>query len=145
MALTLSDIRNALQNKSPITSGSLTLSLARTVLGYDQLANTNTFLSTLASDGPFMLIGGGSLIGQVGDNLSGGNGSRYRVRAELWIGITRSSDNTLRDIETFVKAITDAWYTYVPVENITFDEPVISTERNPAIVKYTITAEVTGC
>jgi len=112
---------------------------------YGSSATTYSPIGATNTTGPYLVIDGGSLIGQVGDNLSGGNGSRYRIRGQLWIGIARSSDNDLQNVEALAKAVVDAWYTYVPVENVTFDEPVVSTERNPAIVKYTITAEATGC
>jgi len=145
MALTLPTIRAALQAKSPITGGGFTLSLARTVLGYIHLASNNTLLADLASSGPYMVIHEGALLGPLNTEVAGGGGSRYTLTAELYIGVTRSSDYDFSNSGALVKAIVDAWYTYAAVETVTVDEPDVSTDRNPVVIKYTFTAEAIGC
>ena len=128
----------ALAGTGSITGGGFTLTSARCVLGYDDLALNNTFLASLVTDGPYLSIRRAILSGY---NPAESALGRYIVPCDIWIGAARETDNTLVNIETFVEAIKTAWNIYW----LDWEYDPIDDKANPLICHYVITASTLAC
>ena len=121
-----------------VTGGGFTLTAARTVLGYDDLALNNTFLASLVTDGPYLSIRRAILSGYSPAEVAVG---RYIVPCDLWIGFARETDNTLVNIETFVEAIKTEWAGFW----LDWEYDQLDIKNSVAICHYVITAQTLAC
>ena len=139
MASELYAIRTALKSgANGLVAGGFTLTAARTVLGYDELAANNTFLGDLITDGPYLLIGDGELVGRSALDRT----ALYRVNCHLYFGIARDADNDFTNILTFLAALKNQ-ATWLETD-LSWSRAKIAVLKAPAIVHYEITAEVRG-
>lgn len=126
------DIRQALQTAAQgVTGGGYTLTSARVILGYDDLALNNTYRASLATDGPLMAIRRARLLGN--DPTKPAHAS-YQVPVDLWIGVARATDQTFVNEETLVEAVKTAWARYW----IEWDYDPLDVSANPAVAHYMI-------
>lgn len=123
----------SLAGTGSIAGGGFTLSSARCVMGYDDLALNNTFRATLLTDGPYLSIRRATLSGY---NPGVPTDGRYIVPCDLWIAAARGTDDTMVNIETFVEAIKTAWARYW----LEWDYDPIDDKADPMIIHYVITA-----
>ena len=120
-----------------VTAGSLNTTSNRCGLGYKATAPD---LDTLASDGPYMNVGAGGRPERDIINLK----STWRIPVDLWIGLTRSSDQTMANPESYVCALADAWEALGHV-TVTWDVPEINADKNPLILHYQFEVSVLSC
>lgn len=128
----------ALAGTGSVAGGGFTLTAARCVLGYDDLALNNTFLASLVTDGPYMSIRRAILVGY---NPAEPAAGRYVVPVDVWIGAARETDNTLVNIETFIEAIKTEWAGYW----MDWEYDPIDDKNSVMIVHYVITAQTLAC
>ena len=127
----------ALAGTGAVIGGGYTLTAARVVLGYDDLALNNTFLASLQTDGPYLLIGAGELTEYVAPRRI----ANYSVPCDLWIGIARETDNDFLNVEKLLDAIKVAWAGY----DQSWLRSPLDVNKNPVPVHYRYVASRIGC
>jgi hypothetical protein len=123
-----------------ISGGGYTLTSARCVLGFKPLAGNAAFLKSLATDGPYMVIGPAAKT----EHLAAGASriSTYDVEIDLWFGLARETADTLANVEALVEAIDEAWAAH----ETTWDAPEIDAQHSPAVLHYAMRCAVkAGC
>lgn len=120
---------------------SLTLLTARIVLGIDMHANANTFLATLSSSGPYMIVQPGAL---VDDPESLGGGRMYEVPCSLYVGYARETDQTFTAAETLLEDIRaqlrDGGFSAVE-----WEQPEVNHKREPGYAMWRLRVRRRGC
>jgi hypothetical protein len=145
MPATLSDIRTTMQTQaSGASGGGFTLNAARVVLGYKDVSpNNSEFLASLAgagsaTAGPFLIIKPGDLA----DFDLVDQTAIYEIPCDLWLGITRETDDTFVNIETFLEAIKTLW----KGRNMAWRlERPLDLKKTPIPVHYELLISTPGC
>lgn len=144
MAATLWDLRSGMRTQAAgISGGGYTLNTSRTVLGYDDFANNADFFASLAGTGsatagPFLIIKPGDLTDW---DFQAQRGT-YEIPCDLWLGITRETDDTFQNVEGLLNSLKVAWED----KGITWslDRP-LDLNKNPIPVHYVVTVTTPGC
>ena len=112
------------------------LDTSQAKLGYIPLSRSNTFLLSLLTDGPYLIIGPAARTQD--DNQSGVG--EFDVESRVWLGMDRESVNDLSTVENFLEALRDAWSSHDTTWIYTMD-----TARDPITIEATLRTLVKSC
>lgn len=139
MGAELWEIRTRLQTdaENATDGASLTLTSSKITLGYDNMPQTNTFLSTLSTDGPFLVIKRGDLEEFDAETQS----AIYKIPCDLYVGVARETDNTFVQIEKLLASLKTKWKAH----GLTWSQSPLDTLKNPMVAHYALGVTAKGC
>ena len=144
MAADLWDVRTQMKTQAEgITGGGFTLHADRTVLGYDDLTATTDFWAALsgtgsATAGPFLLIRPGDIADW--DHVT--QHATFEIPCDLWLAITRETDNTFQNPEALLTALKVVWAGKSMTARL---ERPLDLKKSPIPVHYEILVTAPGC
>lgn len=87
-----------------VSGGGLTLATGRVKLGYDRMLASPDFFAGLLADGPYLSIGTATL-----DYDAAGAYGPAQVRAILYAGFDRDTDQEFTQVDDLLEALREAW------------------------------------
>lgn len=123
------------------------LTAARNKLGLDDLAISNTFLKSLVSDGPYLLV----CPAKIGPLDMTTKLTTYEVKAKLYFGIAGDTDYDFTAIEDLIYAFKTGiltqsnWAGVTIPQGVEIEEPELKTDVKPILGLYIFTFKFMGC